>query len=494
MPMYVNLDGHGPLHAQLTRALRSAILDGRLRAGAKLPPTREFAAELGLSRTTVLTAYEQLRVEGFLSARTGAGSYVQAIARPTPVAETPAPPMAPTRYVERMRAARTRPALPARSSLRYDLQYGAPLVNPRLTAAWGRELANAARYANTHYPPAQGLPELRAAIADYLARRRGVLADPERILIVNGTQQALALVARVLLDEGDRVVLEEPRYFGAYHAFKAHGAELVPVPVDIHGLVCEQLPAAPPKCIFVAPSHQFPRGKVMSLERRLALLRYAQATGSWIVEDDYDSEFRYDGPPLASLRALDEGDRVIYVGTFSKAVLGSLRLGYMLLPAALCEDFVRAKWIADMGTASIEQTAMANFMRNGGFERHLRQVARMLKQRRTALLQGLQRHAGTRILVENSQAGMHLVAWLPDLDHAQCAALIQHACSQGLGLYPIAPHYFQPPPQPGLLLGYAGVSVAELGEATALLGRCLRAFTPCGSPRSAARPASTVDA
>jgi GntR family transcriptional regulator/MocR family aminotransferase len=472
--MYLELDGQGPLHIQLARAMREAILDGRLKPGSRLASTRAMSKELDLSRTTVLAAYEQLRAEGVIAGKVGSGSYVSAVvagAPPPAAAATLAPP---SRYAQRMLDAIRRPVAPMRADLRYHMQYGAPLINPALTTAWSRELAHAARYTDPHYPDPQGLPELREAVCDYLARRRGVRVDASRVLVVNGTQQALALTARVLLDEGDAVVLEEPRYFGAYQIYRAHGAELLPVPVDGEGLMCERLPEPPPQLVFVTPSHQFPSGAVMSLRRRMELLRYAQRQSCWIVEDDYDSEFRYDVHPLPALRAMDEHDRVIYIGTFSKALLGSLRLGYMVLPSALVGYFKRAKWLADMGSSSIEQAALANFMHSGAFERHLRRASQMLKARRTALIESLRKHAGDRLEINDSHAGMHLVAWLRGMDHAQCQALIEYALTQGLGLHPIATSYFSPPPRPGRLLGYAGLSVAELQAAAGLLGHCLR--------------------
>jgi GntR family transcriptional regulator/MocR family aminotransferase len=472
--MYLQLDGQGPLHVQLARAMREAILDGRLKPGARLASTRLVSRELGLSRTTVLAAYEQLRAEGVIAGKVGSGSYVSTVLTSAPAPTAPTALAPPSRYAQRMQDALRRPAPSTSSHLRYHMQYGAPLINPALTTAWSRELAHAARYTDPHYPDPQGLPRLREAICDYLARRRGVRTDPGRVLIVNGTQQALTLTARVLLDEGDPVVLEEPRYFGAYHVYRTHGAELLPVPVDGEGLVCARLPERAPRLAFVTPSHQFPSGAVMSLRRRMELLRYAQRHACWVVEDDYDSEFRYDVHPLPALRAMDEHDQVIYIGTFSKALLGSLRLGYMVLPSALCDYFKRAKWLDDMGASSIEQAALANFMHGGAFERHLRRASQMLKARRTVLIEGLRRHAGDRLEINDSHAGMHLVAWLRDMDHAQCEALIEYASGQGLGLHPIAPSYFSPPPRPGLLLGYAGLSVAELQAAAALLGHCLR--------------------
>lgn len=472
--MYIELDEEGPLHAQLTRALRAAILDGRLKAGVRLPSSRSLATEVGVSRTTVITSYEQLRAEGYIRGKVGSGSYVNAIERLTIKKPSEAHVGASTRYTRRMRQFMHSLILPRYNNMRYVMQYGVPLVNPALTTTWSRELAKAARYSSPAYPDRCGMPELREAIADYLGRRRGVRVEADRVLVVNGTQQALTLCARVLLDEGDSVVLEEPHYFGAYRVFGTHGANLVPVRTDMQGIVCDELPETAPRIIFVTPSHQFPGGSVMSLPRRLDLLRYSYKHDSWIVEDDYDSEFRYDVDPLPTLRSIDESDRVIYIGTFSKALLSSLRLGYMVLPEALAMDFIRAKWLDDMGSSVIEQTALANFIRNGGFERHLSRATKMLKARRTALIEGMQEHAGVQIEIEDSRAGMHLVAWLPKFDFDQCHALIEHARTRGLGLYPIETHYVTPPPRPGLLLGYAGLSVNEIRKATELLGLCIR--------------------
>jgi GntR family transcriptional regulator/MocR family aminotransferase len=284
----------------------------------------------------------------------------------------------------------------------------------------------------------------------------------------------------VLLDEGDTAVLEEPHYFGAYHILVAHGAKLCPVRTDDDGLVCAELPKAAPKLICTTPSHQFPTGAVLSLSRRLELLRYAARQRCWIVEDDYDGEFRYDAHPLAALRSLDERDRVIYAGTFSKTLFGALRLGYLVLPAALREDFITAKYLSDMSSPGIEQIALAHYMESGGFERHLRHARKELHARREALIAGLHRHAGERVRIVHSPAGMHVVTWLNGYDHARAEALIDHAHDRGLGLYPMAPHYLVPPPGPGLLLGYCSLSVAELREAMQLFGECLDAI-PAGA-------------
>ncbi len=480
--MYLELDGKGPRYAQITRALRGALLDGRLGIGGRIPPSRTLARELGVSRNTVVSAYEQLRAEGYLEGRVGAGSYVVATAAPRRrAAKPPEGPLAPSsRYVRRARREAERRAAAPRvmdQGLRYNLQYGTPYANPALTTGWARALARAARRTSPDYPMIRGLPALRTQVADYLARRRGVQASPDDVLIVNGTQQALALTARVLLEEGDVAVLEDPHYFGARQVLNAHGARIVGVPVDDDGLVCAKLPATAPKLVFVTPSHQFPSGTVLSLPRRFELLSYALAQKCYVAEDDYDSEFRYDVRPIAALRALDAHDRVIYIGTFSKALFPALRLGYMVLPAALREDFIAAKWLADFGCSAIEQAALAEFIGDGSFERHLRHAARTLGERRQTLLDALARHAGARIAVRGANAGMHLVAWLPGLSIAQTTQLVARCRERGLGVYALAPHYLDASAaQAALLLGYAGIAKAEIEPAIRLLGQCLAEF------------------
>lgn len=477
--MYLQLDQRGPLHAQLVRAIKAAIVDGRLGAGSRLPPTRDLAQELGLSRTTVLAAYEQLQAEGYIVGKVGSGSYVAAVheAMP-PAAPATCAPVQPSRYARRLHDVPehwTRGRAPA---LRYNLQYGEPLTNPVVTTAWSRELARAARYTDPGYPGVQGLPALREAVCDYLRRRRGIQSAAEDVLIVNGTQQALALSAQVLLDEGDTAVLEDPGYFGARRVLDAYGARMVRVRTDDEGLVCAELPADGARLVFVTPSHQFPSGVLMSLPRRLELLQYAATHDCWIVEDDYDGEFRYDVQPLAALRSLDTCGRVIYIGTFSKALFPMLRLGYVVMPAALRKALVAAKWMSDFGSSAVCQAALANFMATGGFERHLRQAAKTLKARRVALLDGLRSFAGDRVEVVDSHAGMHLVVWLRDISHEQCAELIARAGAAGLSMQSIARHYLNPPPRPGLLIGYAGISAADLTEAMRLFGQCLQSIAP----------------
>ena len=475
--MFLELDGKGPHYAQLIRAIKAAIRGGRMASATRLPSTRALARELGLSRITVLAAYEQLRAEGYIESRVGSGSYVNSLRTETvlhpPVNESIAPP---SRYAGRARFVQDRLLARIHLGVRYNLQYGEPQTNPTLNAAWGRELARAATYTPLRVSPTLGHLPLREQICRYLALRRGVQVTPEQVLIVNGSQQAIALTARVLIDEGDVAVIEDPHYFGAWQELTAHGARLVPVATDHEGLICAKLPRRAPRLIYVTPSHQFPAGSTLSLPRRLELLRYAEANQCWVLEDDYDSEFRYDAQPLAALRSLDHGDRVIYVGTFSKVLSSALRLGYMVLPAPLRDDFVNAKFLCDYGCPTLEQAALAHFMESGGFERHLRRSTKVLRARREAMIAGLHRHLGKRVQLADSHAGTHVVIWLPDYDYAQIDALIAMGHDAGLGLYPMTPHYHQPPATPGLMLGYCGLSTADIEDAMRLFGECLDAI------------------
>lgn len=436
--MYLELDGNGPLHVQRTRALKDVVLEGRLARGARLPPARQLAREVGVSRNTVLAAYEQLRVEGFIEGRVGSGSYV---ARPLrtldggTAAAAPVPPQ--SEFARRARVFHDHARIPGRTvpGVRYAFQSGVPMANPALTTMWARELAHAAAYTPPGYLP--------------------------------------ALAARVLLDPGDVVALEEPHYNALREVMQIHGARLHTVTVDREGLCCHALPCPPPKLVCVTPSHQFPTGAVMSLPRRMTLLDYARRHGCWVLEDDYDGEFRYDGRPLAALRSLDRHGRVLYVGTFSKVVFPALRLGYLVVPPGLRTDFLNAKWQDDFGSPTIEQAALARFIANGGFERHLRRAARALRDRRQVLLEGMRAGAGDRLEIEDSHAGMHLLAWLRGRDRAAGEALVAHARARGLALYPVTPYYLDPPDRAGLLLGCASLTTAEIREAVALLVRCL---------------------
>ena len=491
--MFLELDDQGPRYAQLTRALKQAILSGRCAPATRLPATRTLARDLDLSRNTVLAAYEQLAAEGFIEGRVGSGCYVSAFAAPTPSTSGAISFKAPAANDLFRRPGKREPRLARRGQrmrelyeakipgrqhrgLRYNLQYGMPMTNPQLASAWRRELSFAAAHMVTDYPDPQGLPALREQVCDYLARRRGIIAAPEDVLIVSGTQQAFALAAEVLLDEGDRVVIEDPHYQGARQILQAAAAELIGVRVDGDGLIVGELPErGAVRLALVTPSHQFPTGAVLSLARRMELLAWAEQAGCWLIEDDYDGEFRYDARPLAALKSLDRNGQVLYIGTFSKVLFPALRLGYMVLPPRLRDVFVAGKWLTDRGCPSIEQAALARLMSSGAFERHLRATSKALKMRRSALLSALRRHAGAAVEVADSGAGMHVLAWLPKLRQPQVRDLIERARARGLGLYPIAPYYLKAQQRPGLVLGYADLPPADLDAAMRIFGECLRA-------------------
>jgi GntR family transcriptional regulator/MocR family aminotransferase len=408
----------------------------------------------------------------------GSGTYVAEIAEPAaPPAAGPfeaarLPPQ--SRFAERLRTLEALSLAARGRKLRFDLQYGEPLLNPALLDRWRAELSQAALRTDIGYAPVQGLEALRRAVSDYLARRRGVLADPQDVLIVSGTQQALSLSAQLLLDDGACAAIEEPHYQLADRALRAYGARVLACPTDAEGLQVDALPQPAPRLIYTTPSHQFPGGAVLSQRRRSALLEYASEHQCWIFEDDYDAEFRYASRPIPALRSMDTHDRVIYSGSFSKSLFPALRLGYVVCPRGLRDDFVRAKRITDLGCGAIEQAAVASLIESGRFEIHLRKATLELKRRRGALLDGLKRHAGEHVQVLDSQAGMHAVGWLPRFSYAQLEQLVELALARGLGLHPIHTCYAVKPAIPGLLFGYAGLSVSQLQTATRLLKSCLQ--------------------
>jgi len=474
--MFLALDGLGDLQAQVLRALKQGIQDGRFAVGSRLPSTRELAAKLGVSRNTVIAAYESLCAEQLAVAKSGSGTQVVARPpRPSRLQPVPAPlPVeAQSRYAGRLRSLPPVTLEKREEGLRWNLQYGEPMVDVAIFTIWRRALIYAAQRTGAHGAPSQGLPELRAQIADHLGKYRGIHCTAADVVIVNGTQQALSLAARILVDEGDRVVLEEPHYQLATQAFMAHGAVVQHVPVDDEGMVVDAMPTGSVKLAYVTPSHQFPSGRVMSLERRMAMLERAAAQGFWILEDDYDGEFKFDGRPPPALHSLDKDGRVLYVGTFTKTLLPSIRLGYVIAPEPLRRDLVRAKMLADMRSSAVEQAAVARLIASGAYVRHLKRATVELRRRRRALLAGLQAHCGPLVQIDDSGGGMHLVCWLPKLTHAQLAALIDLAASRGLGLHAVEQHYTRRPRCPGLLMGFAALSVAQINAATAMLGECL---------------------
>lgn len=465
-----------PLHRQIYEALKSGIRDGKYRPGSRLPSTRAMCADLGVSRNTVVSAYEQLLAEGYAISRARATTVVADVVPPrNPVksaaaAEPAATPPRLSAYAQRLTREPSMPpagSYAARAGLHHDFRYGKPALDDFPFDAWRRLLAkHAKRRTQDHlgYAAPAGLAALREALAEYLNRARGLHCDAEQIVIVNGSQQAIDLATRLLLDPGDAAVVEEPHYPGATVAFDAIGARLLRVATDAQGLDPSLLPSAGSRArlAYVTPCHQFPSGVILPLERRLALLDWAARSDAWIVEDDYVSEFRYEGSPLEALQALDRHGRVIYIGTFAKTLFPALRLGYLVLPRALVRPFVAAKWVADRFCAPLPQAALAEFIASGQFERHLRRAGQRNAARRRALIESLQQHLGQRIQIAGENTGVHLVVWLNDVRPQRLDALIARAAQAGIGVYSVAPYYAAPQPRAGLLFGYACLSEAEI--------------------------------
>ena len=471
---HFSLDGQGPRYEQIARAVKGAVLDGKLAPEARLPSTRVLAQALGVARKSVVEAYELLAIEGLIRPRVGVGTVVCFPTRqPHPRAQhLQTPP--PTRYAERLRKL-PRATLSGRAEgLRYNLQYSAPLANARIFASWTRKVSAAARRLGPGYGPATGHAPLRSAIADYLARRRGLLCEPDDIIIVSGTQQAISLTARLLLNEEDTAVVEDPFYEYAIYALTAHGARLLHVPTDVEGLRVQDIPAGTARLALVTPSHQFPSGVVMSLTRRMELLNWANAANAFILEDDYDSEFHDGHRPPATLRSLDLSGRVIYVGSFSKTLLPSLRLGYIVCPKALRSDFQRAKLLDDLGSPLLEQLALANFMQSGLYEKQLRRTVGEVLVRRRTLVNELRRRLGSQVVLGPHAGGMHVVLWFPSMPSSRLTLLIARAAEHGVRVQGVEPYYHSPAPSPGLLLGYAGLTATQIRAAIASLADCLR--------------------
>jgi len=465
-----------PLFRQVYLGLRQSILSGAFPAGDRLPSTRDLAEQLGISRTVVLLAYDQLLAEGYAEGRRGSGTYVSKILSSSAPKEFEKP----ARFrLSRFGAAAAAAAgtvdfpdrLPTR--LRYDFAYGGSDLATFPFEAWRHLLLRHALKGSTRefdYGPAAGALTLREAICAHLRRSRAVVCDPSEVIVVSGSQQALDLVARVLVERGDAVAVEDPQYQGIREIARAVGARLLPVPVDRDGIKPARLPKRA-RLVFVTPSHQFPTGAILPLARRLALLEWAARTNAVIVENDRDGEFQYEGRPLESLQGLDREGRIIYIGTFSRTIFPALRIGYMVVPKSLAPIFTTAKWLTDQHSATLEQQALAEFIATGMYERHLRRLRRRNAARREALLQAIHKYLGAKVEVTGADSGAHIVLW-PREPITETAA-ISKAASRGVGIYGISHCFLKKPSRPGLLLGYATMAEPQIREGIRLLGEAL---------------------
>lgn len=463
---------------RIIAAIKEQIHRGVYQPGDRLPSTRAFAAEWGVSRTTVTAAYSQLIAEGYLETRRGARAIVgQGLA--TEIAPTPATAAAPrhlSAFAKRLLALPS-PAQ-AQAARVADFRYGDLSGADFPVLAWRRALnkANLRRTTQLRYGDPQGAAALRAALQGYLWRARGIRCTPDQIVIVNGSQQGLDLSARLLLDPGDPFAIENPGYLLARQAFSAAGGVAVPIPVDEDGLRTDSLPSA--RLAYVTPSHQFPLGSVLSAARRRALLSWAALTGACIIEDDYDGEYRHDIAPIPPLQALG-AEAVIYVGTLSKTLSPTLRLGYLVVPTSLCRAFGEAKRLTDRHTPLLEQEALAELLASGAYERHVRSIRRKNAERRAVLLQALEDKLGSSITIAGSDTGLHVVIWLDGVAADREPAIIEAARAAGVGLYPVSPLYDPAehrPPTAGFILGYAGVDADALRRGVAVLASVLTEY------------------
>jgi GntR family transcriptional regulator/MocR family aminotransferase len=440
-------DGAVPLRAQLEGQLREAVGSGRLAGGVKLPSSRALAAELGVSRGVVVEAYGQLVAEGYLAVRRGSAPVV-------------------ADGVERRPAAA---AAEAGAVARYDLRPGTPdlaLFPRRAWAAAQRRALQDAVDADLGYPDPAGHPRLRAALAEYLGRVRGVDADPSRIVVCGGVAEVLALVARVLAARGAvRLGVEDPSHFATRDLLAHHGLEVVPIAADEHGIDVAALATAAPDAVLVTPAHQFPTGVVLSAERRGALAAWARETGAFVIEDDYDAEYRYDRAPVGAVQGLAP-EHVIHAHSVSKTLAPGLRLGWAVLPSRLAEDVAEEKRLSDLGTPVLEQLTLAAFLARGELDRHLRHTRPLYRRRRDALLAGL---PGLR--AEGAAAGLHVLVRLPG--GASEADVVAAAAARDVAVEPLGPHDMSGACAPALVLGYSRLSEPALAQAAKRLRSAL---------------------
>ncbi len=464
-----------PLHRQIYFGIRSAILEGHLRPGVRLPASRALAHALSVSRNTVTSAFDQLAAEGYIEARTGSGSFVPAHLPKEQIQTKPGTnivgPGPKTKVLSPSRRASWLMSMAGESTPRHPFAPGLPEVDLFPFKEWARLLGRHWRRPTTEALSGTapgGASRLCAAIADYLATARAVFCRPEQVIITAGSRQALDLAARVLIDPGDAVWIEEPGYWPTGAVLGAAGAKLVPVPVDDEGMSVTDglVRASSPRMICISPSHQFPLGVTMSLARRLELLDAARNAGSFVLEDDYDSEYRYAGRPLAALQGLDQGDRVIYLGTFSKVMFPGVRLGYMVVPDHLLDAFLKIRTLIDAHPSSIAQAALTDFIEEGHLASHIRRMRPLYLERQANLIEGL-RPVRDQLKLMPVDAGMHLVGHFKKACNDR--AITNGARRLGVQAPALSSYYRGEPARRGLVLGYAGVSGSSIKRAAARL-------------------------
>jgi GntR family transcriptional regulator / MocR family aminotransferase len=472
------------LYQQVYSGVRAAILDGRLRPGQRLPSTRGLARELGISRLPVLTAFEQLLHEGYIVGRAGAGTFVTSSIMDRGDGAS-SDHRGPHRRERPQRSPADHPPpsrtdAPHPESLLAPFRVSLPALDRFPSKTWARLVSRHARRmspAQMAYGDPAGYLPLREAIADYLRTARAVHCDADQVVIVSGSQMALRLCAMALLKPGDDACVEDPGYPGAWGALNATGATVRAVPVDAEGLRVRSIAIRKrvPRVIHVTPSHQYPLGMSMSASRRLELLEWARRHESWIVEDDYDSEYRFASRPLGALQGMDAASRVIYVGTFSKVMFPSLRLGYLVVPRPLVHGFIELRESLDIFSPTLYQLALSDFFSEGHFARHVRRMRTVYLARRDALVTGIQERLHQVLSIANADAGMHLTAWLrPGIDDRE---VVRRAAAHGISATPLSRCYLGRATRMGLVLGFGGADEREIERAVETLADVIRSMS-----------------
>lgn len=477
-----------PLFRQLYTAVKQAILSGSLPTGMQLPPSREFCQRLSISRQTVLNAYELLLAEGYLSGSVGRGTYVNVDLPQVPatrriVTEGISKQIAPLLSNRGRHFAEFASLAPVQQDKTRAFRVSMPGLDAFPFDVWSRLVARRWRHHEDRlgYGDPAGYGRLRELLAVYLRTARGVVCNPEQIIITSGSQQALYLLSTVLLDPGDAAWVESPGYRGAIATLHAAQAKVCHVPVDQDGLNVEYAALHYPhaKLVCVTPSHQLPLGMTMSLQRRLALLAWAKINSAWVIEDDYDSEYRYSGAPLASLQSLDKNACVIYVGTMSKVLFPGLRLGYMVVPTALLAPVTQAKAIVDRHTAIVPQMVLADFIAEGYFGRHIKRTRKLYSQRQAALLDAIETHLSDALNCGPCDGGLDLAVHFKKTRSE--SAVVKAGLAAGLELRPLSYYLspgfkaLSPAFSPGLLLGFSSLTEQEINSSCLVLREVLRA-------------------
>jgi GntR family transcriptional regulator/MocR family aminotransferase len=472
-----------PLYQQLAEKLRHAVLEGRIKPNQKLPSSRTLAKSLNISRFTVTQSYEQLESEGYLETRSGAGTYVgsqipddwlqsKAI---EPVAAQSSPSSVLSQFGNNLISVKQLEISEPKNEISF--RYGNPAVEYFPISQWRRLLSRHCQNSPTllnYTTDAAGYFPLRVEIANYLGRSRAVRCTPEQVIIINGSQQALNLISRLLLDPGDWVAIEDPGYLGARYCFRGQGANLQPITINSEGLNVEALIRCHQKfkLVYVTPSHQFPTGVTLPLAQRIALLQWAQTTGTLIVEDDYDSEYRYGEQPIPALQGMDKSQSVIYVGTFSKILFPSLRIGYLVVPPSWISLVSKAKWLCDRFCPILEQYALTDWIAEGHFERHIRRMRHLYNLRRQVLIEAFQNYFGSRVTIFGANAGIHVMVKIET--GLSDDMVIQKAAAVGVGLISAREYYWKPQHQGEFIFGYAQLEETQIEQGIFKLSQILR--------------------